>query len=239
VGYRQQHLTPDFFIEMKRIFAIDNASESCSVALYDGSISCSLSRIASRGHGDAILQMLRQLLDETGYTKNSIDVLAFGRGPGAFTSLRVGAGIIQGLAVGMDRPVVAISSLAALAHGVFRTRHHKRTVVAIDARMGQVYHAAYETRALGDSVLLNDEQVSDPSQIVWPTGDWSAVGNGWQVYENDIEHGEDLQYLGVGVENSALDVAYLSLKEDSEGKAVSAELAIPVYIRDKVAHKKS
>jgi len=224
---------------MKRIFALDSASESCSVALYDESASYSRSHTSSRGHGDAILQMMRQLLDETGYTKNSIDVLAFGRGPGAFTSLRVGAGIIQGLAVGMDRPVVAISSLAALAHGVFRTQHRQRTVVAIDARMGQVYHAAYETCLLGDSVLIDDEKVSDPSQLTWPNGDWSAVGNGWQVYENDIEHSKDLQYLGVGVEDSALDVAYLSLKDASEGKAVSAELAIPVYIRNKVAHKKS
>ena len=224
---------------MTCILAIDSTSETCSAALYDETVVISRSHKASRGHGDVILEMIRQLLYGAGYAKSAIDVLAFGRGPGAFTSLRVGAGIIQGLAVGIDRPVVAVSSLAALAHGAFRTLNQRRTLVAIDARMAQVYHAAYETCTFGSSILYGEEQVSAPEKMNSPDRGWSAVGNGWQVYKSLIPHCQDLEYLGAGVEDSALDIAYLSLRDWNEGRAVSPELALPVYIRDKVVHKNS
>ncbi|MBL4852134.1 MAG: tRNA (adenosine(37)-N6)-threonylcarbamoyltransferase complex dimerization subunit type 1 TsaB [Gammaproteobacteria bacterium] len=229
---------------MIRILAIDSASEYCSVALTDGVASYARTHIASRGHGDIILQMIRQLLDETAYAKNTIDLLAFGRGPGAFTSLRVAAGIIQGLAVGLDRPIVGVSSLAALAHGVFRTEGYQRAYVAIDARMNQVYHGTYQTSELGDTQLIGEEQVSDPALVTWLEGhlckdEWVMVGNGWQVYEDIRVTQQAVRKLGKGVEDSALDVAYIAAKEATQGRAVTAEFALPVYIRDQVAHKKA
>jgi len=229
---------------MIRILAIDSASEYCSVALTDGVASYARTHIVSRGHGDIILQMIGQLLDETAYAKNTIDLLAFARGPGAFTSLRVGAGVIQGLAVGLNRPVVGVSSLAALAHAAFRTQEHQRAYVAIDARMSQVYHAAYNTSELGDTQLIGEEQVSDPSLVIWPEGDlcqneWVMVGNGWQVYEDILAPQQAARNLGKGVEDSALDVAYIAGKEAAQGRAVAGEFALPVYIRDQVVHKKA
>lgn len=224
---------------MTRILAIDNASESCSVALYDSTSIHQRCSSAHRGHGDALLNMIKQILDETGYAKSAMDVLAFSRGPGSFTSLRIAAGLTQGLAIGINRPVIAISSLAALAHGVYRSQGLERTLAAIDARMGQVYYAAYETPALGVSNPLTEEKVCDPEQISWSTGNWATVGKGWQVYANAIREDKALRYVGPGAEDSAVDVAYLALNEFNKGKALSAEQALPVYIRDRVVHKAS
>jgi tRNA threonylcarbamoyladenosine biosynthesis protein TsaB len=224
---------------MSRILAINSASDFCSVTISDTDTVTTTTRSAptERGHGDAVLAMIDQILQETNYAKTSIDALAFACGPGAFTSLRIGAGITQGLAVGIDRPVVPISSLAMLAHGVYRLHQRQRTLVAIDARMEQVYFAAYETTAIGDSQLVSEVRVCDPVELTWSKGAWTTVGNGWQVYADEIPPDSALKYIGGGAEDSAIDVACLAEKIVKEGKALPAEFALPVYVRDRVVHQ--
>ncbi|PCH62734.1 MAG: tRNA (adenosine(37)-N6)-threonylcarbamoyltransferase complex dimerization subunit type 1 TsaB [Gammaproteobacteria bacterium] len=224
---------------MSRILSINSASDFCSVTIFDAAGITTRSAPTERGHGDAVLEMVDQVLKETGYSKNSIDALAFACGPGAFTSLRIGAGITQGLAVGIDRPIVPVSSLAALAHGVYRNYQRQQTLVAIDARMDQVYFAAYETSALGESKLLSEVRVCDPAELVWASGPWATVGVGWEIYADEIKADEALKYVGVGAEDCAIDVAYLAQKVVNEGKALSAEFALPVYVRDRVVHRAS
>ncbi|MBL1293585.1 MAG: tRNA (adenosine(37)-N6)-threonylcarbamoyltransferase complex dimerization subunit type 1 TsaB [Thiotrichales bacterium] len=224
---------------MSRILAINSASDFCSVTISDTDTVTTTTRSAptERGHGDAVLAMIDQILQETNYAKTSIDALAFACGPGAFTSLRIGAGITQGLAVGIDRPVVPISSLAMLAHGVYRQHQRQRTLVAIDARMGQVYFAAYETAVIGDSQLVSEVRVCDPVELTWSKGVWTTVGNGWQVYADEIPPDSALKYIGGGAEDSAIDVACLAEQIVKEGKALPAEFALPVYVRDRVVHQ--
>lgn len=223
---------------MSRILAINSASDFCSVTISDTDTAATTTRSAptERGHGDAVLTMIAQILQETDYAKTSIDALAFACGPGAFTSLRIGAGITQGLAVGIDRPVVPISSLAMLAHGVYRQYQRQSTLVAIDARMEQVYFAAYKTTSLGDSELVSEVRVCDPVELTWSQGVWTTVGNGWQVYAEEIRPDKALKHMGVGAEDSAVDVAYLAEPVVDDGEALSAEFALPVYVRDRVVH---
>ena len=224
---------------MSRILAINSASDFCSAAIFDAGEVTVRSGITQRGHGDAVLGMIDQILKETGINKSTIDALAFACGPGAFTSLRIGAGITQGIAVGIDRPIVPISSLAALAHGVFRNHQRQRSLVATDARMDQVYFAAYETTKLGDTQLVSEVRVCDPADLRWPNGAWASVGIGWEVYAEEIQADKQLRYLGVGAEDSAIDVAYLAESIVDEGKALSPEYALPVYVRDRVVHTSS
>lgn len=223
---------------MRRILALDSGYHFCSVALYEDGRPSWRSHETRRGHGDVILAMIDTLLGDSGCAKTAIDVLAFGRGPGAFTSLRVAAGIVQGLAVGLERPVVAISSLAALAHGAYRQQQVERAVVAIDARMNQIYSAAYETQALGQSRAVSGEYLSGPDQVSVPAGHWAAVGNGWILYPALAQRCQSagLQYVESSGADSAIDIAWLAVTEFDAGRAVAAELALPVYLRDQVVH---
>ncbi len=223
--------------KMSRILAISAASDFSSVAISNaGEIHCKAEK-TQRGHGDHLLNMISSVLAESVFDKNSIDAVAFACGPGAFTSLRLAAGITQGFAVGIDRPVVPVSSLAAIAHGVFRHRQSQHTLVALDARMNQVYFAAFNTVELSNTQAVTDEQVCDPADLCWPEGKQARVGIGWEVYANKITPSSDHQYLGAGGEDAAIDVAYLATKAMHEGNVYAPEQALPVYIRDQVAHQ--
>ena len=125
-----------------KLLAIDTAESACSAALLvDGAV---LSRMeqAVRGHSERILPMMQSLLSEAGYSLNDLDALAFGRGPGSFTGLRIAAGVIQGSALGAGLPVVPVSTLQTLAQGAFRMHGARQVLSALDARMAEVYWGA-------------------------------------------------------------------------------------------------
>lgn len=217
------------------ILALDASTEACSVAIWtDGAV---VERFESgTQHSERILAMVDELLVETGYALTRLDAIAFGRGPGSFTGLRVGAGVAQGLAFGADIPVVPVSSLAALAQGV----DAPRVLTAFDARMHQVYSGAYIRNAQGIVEPAGDETVTPPAEIPLPPGnDWVGAGNGWDLY-----HAALLARLGGRVTAwrkqacpRARDVARLGAAAFEAGRAVAAELALPVYVRDEVAVK--
>ena len=130
-----------------KILAIETATEACSAALYnDGEIICRY-ELAPRKHTQLILPMMDAILEEAGVTRSSLDAIAFGRGPGAFTGLRIAVGIAQGLALAVDKPVIPISTLGAMAQQVLETTSNvinsaeAAFIPAIDARMGEVYWA--------------------------------------------------------------------------------------------------
>lgn len=217
------------------ILALDASTEACSVAIWtDGAV---VERFESgTQHSERILAMVDGLLVETGYAVTRLDAIAFGRGPGSFTGLRIGAGVAQGLAFGADIPVVPVSSLAALAQGV----DAPRVLAAFDARMHQVYSGAYIRNAQGIVEPAGDETVTPPAEIPLPQGnDWVGAGNGWDLY-----HAALLARLGGRVATwhreicpHARDVALLGAAAVQAGKTVAAELALPVYVRDVVAVK--
>jgi len=224
-----------------KLLAIDTSTEACSAALsIDGEITARY-RLAPREHAGLILPMVDELMSEAGLTVGALGALAFGRGPGAFTGLRIAAGVIQGIAFAADLPVVPVSSLAALAQGVYREQGVPAILAAIDARIQQVYWAAYRCDAQGLMQLVGEESVCSPEQVPIPPGDdWYGAGSGWETYLPALRRRlqDTLRGWDAPRYPAAHDVALLGVAGFRRGAAVSAELALPVYLRDDVAVKR-
>ncbi|MDT0616980.1 tRNA (adenosine(37)-N6)-threonylcarbamoyltransferase complex dimerization subunit type 1 TsaB [Salinisphaera sp. P385] len=221
-----------------RILALDAATQACSAALIGPDLALSRFEVAPRRHADLLLPMAEELLAEAGWSLHDLDALAFGRGPGAFTGLRIATGLIQGLALGADLPVVGISDLAALAAGARRTTGIERCLVVNDARMQEVYWAAYDVSDADEPRCFGEEQVAPPTAVAAPTGDWHPAGNGWAAYPDALAA---VQAAAAGpvavIHPHALDIARLAAPRVARGEAGSAADAVPVYVRDQVARK--
>jgi len=220
-----------------KLLAIETATEACSAALFiDGEVHERF-QVAPREHSRLLLPMLDELLGETGITLKMLDALAFGRGPGSFTGVRIAVSIIQGIALGADLPVVPVSTLAALAQGVLRSCGDRQVLAAIDARMEEVYWGAYRADDEGIMRLTGEERVLAAQQVPLPEGaGWTGAGTGWQAYGSVLSErlGTQLNQWHGERYPSAADVAVLGAAGFDEGRAVAAEQALPVYLRDKV-----
>jgi len=218
-----------------KLLALDTATEGCTVALWlDGEV---LERSEPGGqHAECILPMVDELLAEAGLVLTQLDALAFGRGPGSFTGLRIGAGVAQGLAFGADLPVVPVSSLAALAQG----QDAVRVLAAFDARMQQVYWGTYVRNALGIVEVQGEEGVFAPQAVPMPEGEgWIGAGSGWDHYHAALDQrlGGSFMSWRRECQPRARHVAELGAAALQAGHAVAPEEALPVYIRNNVAIK--
>lgn len=221
---------------MTTLLALDTATECCSAALlHDGTVTAR-SEVIPRQHAQRLLPMIEELLVERQLRLQEVDALVFGRGPGAFTGVRIATGMVQGLAFAADKPVIAVSNLAALAQRAWREHGAETVAAAIDARMDEVYWGLY---GLQDGVmqLLDDERVCAPEAVSLPSGVGSVAGagTGWQYAER----------LAVTATQSwpqmlpdASDLITLALPRWQAGEVVDAADAQPVYLRDKVATPK-
>ncbi len=234
-----------------KIVALDTSSNACSVALLEGNqqnFSCiERFEIAPRQHTQLILPMLDSVLQSGAYDISDIDILAFGRGPGAFTGVRVATGVVQAISYGANLPVASISSLAALAQAAYHknTQYHK-ILVANDARMNEIYFAAYEVQQ-GFMTLIATECVIKPEKLAENLdhlsldNHWQLVGNGWSVYKNELRAISN-QCSVVLLEDeliypNAKEIAYLAFKEVTDQTLLTAEQVRPVYLRNNVAKK--
>ena len=229
-----------------KLIAIDTSTEGCSAALLIDNEMTSRLTIEPRKHAELILPMLDELLAEAGLTINQLDAVAFGRGPGAFTGVRIATGVIQGIAFGADLPVVPVSTLRALAQRTFGEYQHHNVMTAFDARMQEVYWACYQADDQGIMQLAGEEQVLPPEQVdcegvaIAENDEWVGAGSGWQAYPDALK-----QALGVKVKHvypqlisRAEEIAKLAQNDFDQGLYVDAENALPVYLRNKVAWKK-
>ena len=216
-----------------RLLAIETATEACSVAiLVDGDVRERF-EIAPRRHADLALPWAEQLLADAGVAKPQLDAIAVGRGPGAFTGVRLAIALAQGIALALDRPLLPVSTLAALA----MRAEGGRIVAAIDARMGEVYLAAF-ARAGDDVVALGEEVVVKPDAAILPAGDcWHGVGTGFAAGDNALQ--ARMQGRLATVDPQALphaaDVARLGALLFARGGAVAPERIEPAYLRNNVA----
>lgn len=216
-----------------KILALDTSTDVCSVALRSNGAVVERVELGNR-HSERVLPMVQEVLAQAGIALSHLDGLAFGRGPGSFTGLRIGAGVAQGLAFGADLPVVAISSLAALAEDQDATR----VLAAFDARMQQVYWGAYARTAAGLMALVGDESVVAPGAVPLPDGQqWIGAGSGWDRYFETLKRrlGERVAAWRPGGFPRAAAVARLGEAGFRAGQALPAEQAVPVYLRDQVA----
>jgi len=218
-----------------KLLALDTATEVCTAALsLDGEV-LEHSELGGQ-HAERILPMVDALLAQAGLVLTQLDALAFGRGPGSFTGLRIGAGVAQGLAFGADLPVVPVSSLAALAQG----QDAVKVLAAFDARMQQVYWGYYVRNTQGLMEIQGTEGVSIPAMIPVPKGaGWCGAGPGWDTYHADLclHMGSSLAGWQPLCFPRACHVAELGVMALQAGHAVAPEEALPVYIRNVVAIK--
>ncbi|MEE9342046.1 MAG: tRNA (adenosine(37)-N6)-threonylcarbamoyltransferase complex dimerization subunit type 1 TsaB [Gammaproteobacteria bacterium] len=219
------------------ILALETATEACSVALWHEGEITQLLKVAPREHVKLLLPMIDQLLANASVSVKQLDAIAFGRGPGSFTGLRIAAGITQGIAFGAEIPVIPVSTLAALAQGVIREHGQQHVLVALDARMQEVYWAAYEKHK--DSVsLLGDEVVCSPDKVSVPDGEqWVGAGSGWSEYKEQLDRQYRPSQEYPDACPQACDIAHLAAIKFMAGEAVIADLAQPIYLRNNVANK--
>lgn len=220
-----------------RLLALDTSTEYLSLALWLDGKAHVRELLAGQSHSQRILPLLRELLDEAGIAMHDLDGIAFGAGPGSFTGLRIGCGVAQGLAFGANLPVIGVSTLLALAQG----SRASKVIACLDARMGEVYHAAYVRQDETWQEILAPSLYKPETAPAVPGEGWTGVGSGWATYAEHLNNGYDGQILEVfpHVYPHALAIAELARPMFEGGLGRPAAEAAPVYIRNKVALKMS
>jgi tRNA threonylcarbamoyladenosine biosynthesis protein TsaB len=213
--------------------AIETATEWCSVAIWNDGEIASLERRAGNRQGEFVLPMLGHLLAKTHLETKDLDAVAYGAGPGAFTGLRIACGVAQGLAFGRGLPVIGISTLEATAE----ESGGERVLVALDARMHEVYYAAFEKHADRWKIVLPATCVAPDELEIPPGHGWLGCGSGFAVYRERITPRlrDRLGHVAPDVRPSALAVARLAGPRLAAGEGVDAAEAAPHYVRDKIA----
>jgi tRNA threonylcarbamoyladenosine biosynthesis protein TsaB len=223
-----------------KLLALDTSTEACSVALLLDGVTHARYELAPGAHSRLVLPMIESLFAETGLRLRDLDALAFGRGPGSFTGVRIAAGVVQGLAFGADLPVVPVSTLAAVAQGALALHRADHVLAALDARMHEVYWGAYEVGADGVMRAVQNEAVVAPGQVMVPARDhWYGAGPGWGPYRDALTArvGARLAGCDATLFPRAAFMLPIAAAEFVRGAVVPAELALPVYLRDQVAHR--
>jgi len=219
------------------LLALETATETVSVALDINGEVIERYEHAPRKHAELLLPWVESLLSEAGIGFSALDAIAYSRGPGSFTSLRIGIGIVQGLAWASDRPVVPVSSLAATAQSAVG-EGVSSALVALDARMNEVFTGMFETNSDGIMVPVEAERVCAPEEVSVPgNAETYAVGIGFDRYP-------ELKVLAGGLKGILVDtwprascVLQLAQAWLATHEALPAEMAQPVYLRDNVAKK--
>lgn len=212
-----------------RVAAFETSGDWCSVALAIGGEARGREQKAGTRHSELALPMLHALLAEAGLAAGQLDAVAFGAGPGAFTGLRIACGLAQGLAFARDLPVLGVSSFEAIAHEAAAPR----VVACIDARMREVYYAALE-RVDGRWIEVVGARCVPPQDAPAPPGGgWVGCGSGFAAYPELLKG--NLSAVHPEVHPTAVAVAELAVPRLAAGEGVDAALALPVYLRDKVA----
>lgn len=222
---------------MTRILGLDTATEACSVALWQDGALISRFESVGRHHSERLLPMLQSVLDEAGCTLGEIDAFACGVGPGSFVGVRVGVGVVKGIAMALDRPCIPLSSLELLALGA-RGAVREGIAVAIDARMSEIYFAAYTVEDERRLRCIAEPAVCVPSAVPPGLPVCKAVGTGWSAYpagaarlpEGALQRPEALHLPSV-----AAGMDYAAAMLASQTTVLDAAALEPVYLRNQIA----
>jgi tRNA threonylcarbamoyladenosine biosynthesis protein TsaB len=220
-----------------KILALDTSTEYCSVALWQDGAIMERCELAGQKHSEMLIAMLDALLKDAGIKIKQVDGIAFGKGPGSFTGVRIACGAAQGLALGANVPVVGVCTLQALAGASGKLR----VIAALDARMGEIYHAAYQKHdevwtTISEPCLCKPEDA--PSV---PGEDWFGTGSGFAMHGDALNarYGGQLRGVDGAAVPQAASIAALGAAQFLIGRGVDAAEALPLYLRDKVALKTS
>jgi tRNA threonylcarbamoyladenosine biosynthesis protein TsaB len=238
-----------------KLLAVETSTEACSAALYIDGIVSERFELAPKEHTRLILPMIDSLMSDAGLRPQQLDALAFSCGPGSFTGVRIATGVIQGIALGADLPVVPVSTLAAIAQDFFDKNGDKAkskslkaelspfnvAFTAMDARMGEIFWGVYQRNEWGFAELTGKESVTPAADVEFPDMSGVGVGSGWGVYNQELmlRLGGRVSYCEIDNLPRAGAVARLGARGFEQGLAVAVEQAMPVYLRNKVAKKES
>jgi tRNA threonylcarbamoyladenosine biosynthesis protein TsaB len=216
-----------------KLLAIETSTEACSVAVYvDGEV-IARHELAPRRHTQLVLPWADELMARAGLRKSELDAIAVGRGPGAFTGVRLAIALVQGLALALDRPVLPVSTLAVLA----RPCRGDRMLAAIDARMGEVYLGEFIRDAQGRVLAAGPEIIIPPVSAPRPAQPVHGVGTGFSAESGALVSrlGESLLGFDATALPHASDLAWLAAEAFARGEAMAPDQLEPAYLRDKVA----
>jgi tRNA threonylcarbamoyladenosine biosynthesis protein TsaB len=216
-----------------RVLAIDCSTEWLAVAAGDEESSVERRELAGQSHSRRALPLVNLLLSERGWKLGDLDGIAFGAGPGSFTGVRIACGIAQGLALGANLPVVPVSTLEAIAQAAWRKHGEKRVVACLDARMREVYVAAYQRRGTGWTEFVAP-MVRKPDEVVVSGSDWFGAGEGFAAYPALADR-ISLRGLDATILPTASAILESAVPRLAAGLGVDAAHALPLYVRHRVA----
>jgi len=216
-----------------RILALDSSTDWLSVALSNGDGWEERGERAATAASERALPLVRALLGAAGLRVGDLDGIAFGAGPGSFTGVRIACGIAQGLALGADLPVVAIPTLLALAQRAWRTGGTEAVFACLDARMREVYVAAYR-RDTTTWQTVAEPAVRKPDDVTLPPGAWHGCGDGFATYPA-LARRLALASVDAAARPSARAIGELAAPRFAAGEGVPAAQAEPLYVRHRVA----
>ena len=217
------------------ILALESGTEWCSVAVGDGAHWHAREVHAGQAHSERLLPMVHAVLAEAGRALGQLDGIAFGAGPGSFTGIRIGCGVAQGLALGADLPVVAVPTLEALAQEARRAKGWTTVLACLDARMREVYAALYAADGAAWRTLM-EPVASPPATLRLPAAHDVAfgAGNGYAAYPA-LAAELGLAAVDANLRPNAQAIGELALPRLAAGEGVAAALALPLYVRHRVA----
>lgn len=214
------------------LLALDTSTEVLSLALKLGEQTFTHAQVAGNASSTLILPQIQALLDAAQVKLTDLDGIAFGAGPGAFTGVRIACGVAQGLGFGARLPVVGVNTLMALAEA----SGESRVIACLDARMGEVYHAAF-IKQNGEWVEYSATQVCKPEASPVLEGDWVGVGSGWAAYGEILGqiYAKNITKIMSEITPTAVAILQLAKPVFAAGLAKPASEAAPIYIRNRVA----
>jgi tRNA threonylcarbamoyladenosine biosynthesis protein TsaB len=216
-----------------RILALDSSTDWLSVALGDGDAWLERGERAGTAASMRALPLVSGLLDEAGAKLTELDGIAFGAGPGSFTGVRIACGLAQGLALGAGIPVIGVPTLEALAQAEWRAQGAQAVFACLDARMREVYVAAYRRASSGWACVVAPA-VQKPDDVARPEGDWHGCGDGFAAYPA-LARRLALASVDASAVPSARAIGELAAPRFAAGEGVAAALAEPLYVRHRVA----
>ncbi len=220
------------------ILGVDATTGVCTVALAVGDAVVARTTRQRQGQTQAIRAAADALLAETGLSRSAVDAIACTRGPGGFTGVRVTTGVGQGLALGLDRPVVALSTLQVVAEAAQQADPAPTgTLVLLDARMGEVYGGFFRHPPAGEvgTLPIGDEWLGEPVCPALPEGQWSGAGSGFATYPA-LAEGVGLSGIKADCYPDIAAAMPLARQRLAAGETVRAAALEPVYLRNRVTH---
>ena len=216
-----------------KLLALDTSTEFCSAALWLDAETHFEGCHAGQRHSQLLLPMIDVLLKRCGVTLQELDALAYGEGPGSFTGLRIACGVVQGLAMAIDRPVVGVGTLLAIAQAA----NASQALCCLDARMGEVYAAAYRRNADAWDTVFGPGLYAPSELPRLPPGEWSGCGSGFAAYAAALRQACAGSIAAERPElyPHAREIASLAAAAFAAGGGKPPEEALPLYLRDKVA----